>query len=187
MEADGIGDDGGVEAFDRRRQEVGLEGGDAGSEVWVSVLGWGWMRAGVSTRDVRGGWLGLHGVSRILRRDDNPQWVGRTRTGFGFFGFFPLGRHLDVACVVFIAVGTQSDLGFVISYTTITLIDIDTQGQACPPNARLQASFDTRFISNKVQSCSRGYTCHSRSHPQSLDRFLGRHSSSASSGKSSRA
>ena len=99
MEADVIDGDGGVEAFDGGREEVGLEVGNAGSEVWVSVLERGWTRA--RTRDVRGGWLGLHGVSRMLRGVSSLQWVGRIRAGFGFFGFFSLAmlaRRLDASC-----------------------------------------------------------------------------------------
>ena len=76
VEANGVDDDGGVEAFDGGAEEVGLEGGDAGSEVWVSVLEWGWTRVGVRTRDIRVGWLGLHiwdGVSGMSSRAGNIQ------------------------------------------------------------------------------------------------------------------
>ena len=52
MEADGIDDDGGVEAFDGEPRGGSLGGSDAGSKVWASVLAWGWMRVGVGTRDV---------------------------------------------------------------------------------------------------------------------------------------
>ena len=52
VEEDGIDDNGGMEAFKGGGEEVGLEGDDAGSEVWGRVLAWDWTRAGVGTRDV---------------------------------------------------------------------------------------------------------------------------------------
>ena len=145
VEADRVDDDGWVEAFDGGREEVGLEGGDAGSEVWVCVLAWGRTRVCVKTRDVRGGWLELRRGERDVAESRYITYSGWVEPGPASASF-PWQLWGDVMAV---------DLSFLNRQSIFNFVKLDdTPCPACPPAAILSYTIYT----NEIKYSSSGST-----------------------------